>query len=244
MPPAANSASTRRMLATAQSASVSTGCRSPARRRAPPAGTCTSCGSPGARRRRQLRGAAGSASRLCGGQGTSAPRSPRVSPARRAPSREPPRPCHCRFPHSADLHTSIEIAALLGVKRVVTMSGTPGGELGTRVPVWNPLPWRSPAARVGPTSAIGEPPRPAPPGRRRLPRRRLHSNRVPRPERPPGSQSVHPGAGPECRRGARISRRPKCEPPGPTPDLSARRHHEPHEPVPCRARRGHPPGCV
>ena len=48
------------------------------------------------------------------------------------------------FPHSADLHASIEIAALLGVKRVVTMSGTPGGEPGTRVPVWNPLPWWSP----------------------------------------------------------------------------------------------------
>jgi sugar phosphate isomerase/epimerase len=48
------------------------------------------------------------------------------------------------FPHSADLHTSIEIAALLGVKRVVTMSGTPGGEPGTSVPVWNPLPWWSP----------------------------------------------------------------------------------------------------
>jgi len=48
------------------------------------------------------------------------------------------------FPHSADLHTSIEIAALLGVKRVVTMSGAPGGEPGTSVPVWNPLPWWSP----------------------------------------------------------------------------------------------------
>jgi sugar phosphate isomerase/epimerase len=48
------------------------------------------------------------------------------------------------FPHSADVLTSIEVAALLGVKRVVTMSGAPGGEPGTKVPVWNPLPWWSP----------------------------------------------------------------------------------------------------
>lgn len=48
------------------------------------------------------------------------------------------------FPHSQDLIDSIELAALLGVKRVVTMSGTPGGEPGTSVPVWNPLPWWSP----------------------------------------------------------------------------------------------------
>ena len=48
------------------------------------------------------------------------------------------------FPHSKDLLDSIELAALLGVKRVVTMSGTPGGEPGTSVPVWNPLPWWSP----------------------------------------------------------------------------------------------------
>ena len=48
------------------------------------------------------------------------------------------------FPHSRDLHESIELAALLGVKRVITMSGTPGGEPNTTVPVWNPLPWWSP----------------------------------------------------------------------------------------------------
>lgn len=48
------------------------------------------------------------------------------------------------FPHSQDLIDSIELATLLGVKRVVTMSGTPGGEPGTSVPVWNPLPWWSP----------------------------------------------------------------------------------------------------
>ena len=48
------------------------------------------------------------------------------------------------FPHSKDLIDSIELAALLGVTRVVTMSGTPGGEPGASVPVWNPLPWWSP----------------------------------------------------------------------------------------------------
>ncbi len=55
-------------------------------------------------------------------------------------------PLHPRpgFPHSQDLVDSIELAALLGVKRVVTMSGTPGSEPGTTVPVWNPLPWWSP----------------------------------------------------------------------------------------------------
>ncbi|WP_347354782.1 sugar phosphate isomerase/epimerase [Intrasporangium sp.] len=55
-------------------------------------------------------------------------------------------PLHPRadFPHSRDLHDSIELAALLGVKRVVTMSGTPGSEPNTSVPVWNPLPWWSP----------------------------------------------------------------------------------------------------
>ena len=48
------------------------------------------------------------------------------------------------FPHSQELVDSIELAALLGVKRLVTMSGAPGGEPGTSVPVWNPLPWWSP----------------------------------------------------------------------------------------------------
>ena len=48
------------------------------------------------------------------------------------------------FPHSQDLIDSIELASLLGGKRVITMSGTPGGEPGTSVPVWNPLPWWSP----------------------------------------------------------------------------------------------------
>jgi sugar phosphate isomerase/epimerase len=42
-----------------------------------------------------------------------------------------------------DLYTSIEIAALLGVKRVVTMSGAPGSEKSSTLPVWNVVPWHS-----------------------------------------------------------------------------------------------------
>jgi sugar phosphate isomerase/epimerase len=42
-----------------------------------------------------------------------------------------------------DLFTSIELAAKLGVKRVVTMSGTPGSEPSSTRPVWNVLPWHS-----------------------------------------------------------------------------------------------------
>lgn len=45
--------------------------------------------------------------------------------------------------HAQDILTSIEIAALLGVKRVVTMSGAPGSESGTKIPAWNVLPWHS-----------------------------------------------------------------------------------------------------
>ena len=45
--------------------------------------------------------------------------------------------------HAQDILDSIELAALLGVKRVVTMSGTPGTEPGTRRPAWTPLPWHS-----------------------------------------------------------------------------------------------------
>ncbi len=46
--------------------------------------------------------------------------------------------------HAQDLVDSIEVAALLGVKRVVTMSGTPGVDAGSSQPAWNPLPWWSP----------------------------------------------------------------------------------------------------
>jgi len=42
-----------------------------------------------------------------------------------------------------DIYTSIEVAALLGVKRVVTMSGVPGSEPSSTLPVWNVVPWHS-----------------------------------------------------------------------------------------------------
>jgi sugar phosphate isomerase/epimerase len=45
--------------------------------------------------------------------------------------------------HAQDVLDSIEIAALLGVKRVVTMSGTPAGSPSGTRPVWNVLPWHS-----------------------------------------------------------------------------------------------------
>lgn len=52
------------------------------------------------------------------------------------------------FPHAQDLADSIELAALLGVPRVVTMSGIPAGSPGGTNPVWNPLPWWSPLLDV------------------------------------------------------------------------------------------------
>jgi len=45
--------------------------------------------------------------------------------------------------HAADVLRSIEIAAALGVQRVVTMSGTPGTEAAATKPAWNVLPWDS-----------------------------------------------------------------------------------------------------
>ena len=42
-----------------------------------------------------------------------------------------------------DILDSIEVAALLGVKRVVTMSGTPAASAGGTRPAWNVLPWHS-----------------------------------------------------------------------------------------------------
>lgn len=47
------------------------------------------------------------------------------------------------FPHVQDLRDSIELAALLGVKRVATMSGIPAGSPTGTKPVWKPLPWWS-----------------------------------------------------------------------------------------------------
>jgi sugar phosphate isomerase/epimerase len=48
-----------------------------------------------------------------------------------------------REKHAADILRSIEVAAALGVKRVVTMSGTPGTDAGAAKPAWNVLPWDS-----------------------------------------------------------------------------------------------------
>jgi sugar phosphate isomerase/epimerase len=45
--------------------------------------------------------------------------------------------------HAADLHRTIELAAALGVKRVVTMSGLPGGHPGATVANWVVNPWDS-----------------------------------------------------------------------------------------------------
>jgi sugar phosphate isomerase/epimerase len=45
--------------------------------------------------------------------------------------------------HAADLRRAIEVAALLGVRRVVTMSGLPAGEPGGTVANWVVNPWDS-----------------------------------------------------------------------------------------------------
>jgi sugar phosphate isomerase/epimerase len=45
--------------------------------------------------------------------------------------------------HAQDVRDAIELAALLGVGRVVTMSGTPAAEPGGRRPVWTVEPWHS-----------------------------------------------------------------------------------------------------
>jgi len=45
--------------------------------------------------------------------------------------------------HAADLHRTIEVAAVLGVKRVVTMSGLPAGHAGGRAANWVVNPWDS-----------------------------------------------------------------------------------------------------
>ncbi|WP_299950690.1 sugar phosphate isomerase/epimerase [uncultured Modestobacter sp.] len=43
--------------------------------------------------------------------------------------------------HSDDLRRTIELAGLLGVRNVVTMSGTPGSDPGARYPSWVVNPW-------------------------------------------------------------------------------------------------------
>ena len=53
-----------------------------------------------------------------------------------------------RARQAQDIYTSIEIAALLGVKRVITMSGAPGSEPSSTLPVWNVVPWHSAFLKV------------------------------------------------------------------------------------------------
>lgn len=48
-----------------------------------------------------------------------------------------------RDKHGRDVHDAVELAALLGVRRVVTMSGLPAAEPGGRLPSWSVLPWDS-----------------------------------------------------------------------------------------------------
>jgi sugar phosphate isomerase/epimerase len=48
-----------------------------------------------------------------------------------------------RDKHGQDIRDAIELGALLGVKRVVTMSGLPASDPGGRLPSWTVLPWDS-----------------------------------------------------------------------------------------------------
>ncbi len=48
-----------------------------------------------------------------------------------------------RSKHGQDVLDAIELGALLGVKRVVTMSGLPASDAGGRLPAWNVIPWDS-----------------------------------------------------------------------------------------------------
>jgi sugar phosphate isomerase/epimerase len=48
-----------------------------------------------------------------------------------------------RDKHANDVREAIEVAALLGVKRVITMSGLPATDAGGRLPAWTVLPWDS-----------------------------------------------------------------------------------------------------
>jgi len=48
-----------------------------------------------------------------------------------------------RDKHASDVRDAIELAALLGVRRVVTMSGLPGTDPGAALPAWTVLPWDS-----------------------------------------------------------------------------------------------------
>jgi sugar phosphate isomerase/epimerase len=48
-----------------------------------------------------------------------------------------------RDKHGNDVREAVEVAALLGVKRVVTMSGLPGTNAEASLPAWTVLPWES-----------------------------------------------------------------------------------------------------
>jgi sugar phosphate isomerase/epimerase len=48
-----------------------------------------------------------------------------------------------RDKHGNDVRVAIELAALLGVKRVVTMSGLPAADARSTLPAWSVLPWHS-----------------------------------------------------------------------------------------------------
>jgi sugar phosphate isomerase/epimerase len=48
-----------------------------------------------------------------------------------------------RDKHGNDVKEAIELGALLGVKRVITMSGLPGSDPDAKLPAWCPLPWES-----------------------------------------------------------------------------------------------------
>jgi sugar phosphate isomerase/epimerase len=48
-----------------------------------------------------------------------------------------------RDKHGQDVRDAIELGALLGVKRVVTMSGLPGTDARAALPAWSVLPWDS-----------------------------------------------------------------------------------------------------
>jgi sugar phosphate isomerase/epimerase len=50
--------------------------------------------------------------------------------------------------HAGDLHAAIELAGLLGVRNVVTMSGQPGAHAGGLAPAWIVEPWNSAASEV------------------------------------------------------------------------------------------------
>jgi sugar phosphate isomerase/epimerase len=48
-----------------------------------------------------------------------------------------------RSKHGQDIRDAIELATLLGVERIVTMSGLPGTDAAAQLPAWSVLPWDS-----------------------------------------------------------------------------------------------------